>query len=115
MHRSDGDEGIEGVFKTSQIKARTEGALQAAEGFWFMVDDQNPSLRHTQRQRDRVSEPTEKIDQVETSEAKVSAWGAEVLDGAFVRPVVDGFQVDLAECRNLGGGEKLWLTRDFLG
>jgi coproporphyrinogen III oxidase len=82
------------------------GEARGIGGIFF--DDMDGRTTLTQDVRNRIPVLAQEVEHVDTAEAKMSPRRAKVPDLATIGPVVDRFEVDLAEPGNLRGGEQLF-------
>ncbi len=103
----DGDERIERVLEGSQIEALRDRTADRCEDSRVLVDHHHLGLAGAERLRDRVAVFPQEIENVQTAEAEVPTWRAEVHDLGLVCPVVDGLQVDVTEASEVARREEL--------
>ena len=107
LDAADCDEGVEGVLEGGEVEASRQDASEGGEDVGVLVDSDDFGFSEAEDFGDWVAVLSKEVEDVETAESEVSSRGAEVSDFSFVRPVVDGFEVDLTEPCSVAGGEEL--------
>src|SRR6185503_5031769 len=106
-HATDADEGFERIREGGDFEAASERTPHCGEHARVGVEHGNFRLAASQQLRNRVPVLVEKVQDIEPPEAKVPARGPKMPNFAFFDPIVDGFEVDVAEAGKLAGGKKL--------